>query len=105
MNAFFVFRNKIVFVCIGRNIIIFLGLAWNQREEEQENKVRRPLFSPFCSKSAKFGRKFVRPLYFLFGPFKLRGRIFGQVVKILGEGEGEGEEGAGEMGGGGDRLV
>jgi hypothetical protein len=34
VKAFFVFRNKIVFVCIGRNIIIFLGLVWNKREEE-----------------------------------------------------------------------
>jgi len=29
VKAFFALRNKIVFVCISRKIIIFPGLAWN----------------------------------------------------------------------------
>ncbi len=40
---YFSFRNKTIFVFVSRKIIIVLGLAYYQREEEQENKLSRSL--------------------------------------------------------------
>ncbi len=73
-------------LCEWENFLDFSRIRENMRRETIFFEVQ-PLFGPFSSKSAKirkirFGRRFVRPLHFLFGLFDLCGRTIGQLATL-----------------------
>jgi hypothetical protein len=67
-------------------IIVYISRTCLRVQRRRVGKQTFHKFGPFSAISVhnqpKFGRKFFRPLYFLFGPFELCGRIFRQLATL-----------------------